>query len=54
MGVYKVQGFPKLEGPFLGVLMIRTSVFGCLHWGTAMLEDYHISYNHSREYFQGG
>ena len=35
-------GFPKIRGPFLGVLIIRTLVFWGLYWGPLILRNYHI------------
>ena len=30
---FRVWGFPKIRGTFLGVPIIRTIVFGSLYWG---------------------
>ena len=41
--LYIYGGFPKLGVPFLGVPIIRTTVFGGLYyWGPPVLGNYHI------------
>ena len=37
-----IWGFPKIRGTILGVPIIRTIVFGGLHWGPLILEKYHF------------
>ena len=39
------MGFPKLEGIFLGVPIVRTRVYWGLYWGTLILGNYHIGDN---------
>ena len=38
------EGFPKIRGTVLGVLIIRTIVFWGLHWGPLILGNYHIEF----------
>ena len=37
-----IWGFPKIMGTFLGVPIIRTTVFWGLDWGASILGNYHI------------
>ena len=36
-----IWGFPKIRGPLLGVLVIRTVVYWGLYWGPLYLVIYH-------------
>ena len=37
-----VWGFPKIRGTFMGVPIIRTTVYWGLYWGPLILGNYHI------------
>ena len=37
-----IWGFPKIRGTILGVPIIRTIVFGVLHWSPPTLRNYYI------------
>ena len=37
-----IWGFPNIRGTFLGVPIIRTTVYWGLHWGPPILGNYHL------------
>ena len=41
---FRIWGFPKMQGTFLGVPRIRTIAFWGLHCGSLILGNYHLGF----------
>ena len=49
-GLYRIWGFPEIRGTFLGVPIIRITVFAGLYWGPPILGNYHFGFRVLRSY----
>ena len=46
IGIYSVEGVPKLGVPFIGGPIKRINNIWCLYWGPPILGNYKLSFSH--------